>query len=156
MTRPRAIGPVGTSARLALGVFFLGPYLVLWASPDPADAILGLLLFPLVFLLGQRLYEARIGGRIEATGPGAAVANAAIVVLLFSIELTRPATAMFIGASLILAAWRGYGGCEATAISNWILRRDDQIGCVMLAPFDAVEGDAPSGSPGRERRSATR
>lgn len=139
MSGARAIGPLGTTARLLIGAFFLGPYLVLWASPGPLDLVAGLLLFPAVFIVAQAGYQALAGERLEATGPGAMVANVALAVLLFSIETTRPAAAIFVGASLLLAAYRGYAGCEATAISNWILRRDDQIGCVMLAPFDAID-----------------
>jgi hypothetical protein len=33
----------------------------------------------------------------------------------------------------------GYGGCEVLAISNWILRRDDQVGCLALSPIDEYE-----------------
>lgn len=40
---------------------------------------------------------------------------------------------------MLLAAARGYGGCEVLAISNWILRRDDQIGCLVLSPVDGYE-----------------
>ena len=36
-------------------------------------------------------------------------------------------------------AARGYAGCESLAITNWILRRDDQVGCVVFSPLDAVE-----------------
>ncbi len=40
---------------------------------------------------------------------------------------------------MLLAAARGYGGCEVLAISNWILHRDDQIGCLVLGPIDDYE-----------------
>ncbi len=35
--------------------------------------------------------------------------------------------------------WIRAGGCEVLAISNWILRRDDQIGCLVLSPIDDYE-----------------
>ncbi|GIK77760.1 MAG: hypothetical protein EDQ89_04360 [Acidobacteria bacterium] len=149
MRDARAIGPVGTAGRLLIGAFFLGPYLMFWASPGPLDFVAGLLLFPAAFIVAQGTYQALVGGRLEATGPWAMAANVAVAVLLFSIDATRPATAIFVGASLLLAAYRGYAGCEATAISNWILRRDDQIGCVVLAPLDAV--DAGSSDPDHSR-----
>jgi hypothetical protein len=38
-----------------------------------------------------------------------------------------------------LAAARGYAGCEVLAISNWVLRRDDQIGCLVFGPVDTAE-----------------
>jgi hypothetical protein len=40
---------------------------------------------------------------------------------------------------MLLAALRGYSGCEVTAISNWILGRDDQVGCLVLSPVDDLE-----------------
>jgi hypothetical protein len=45
----------------------------------------------------------------------------------------------FYGAAMLLAAVRGYGGCEVLAVSNWLLRRDDQVGCVLFWPVDALE-----------------
>ena len=40
---------------------------------------------------------------------------------------------------MLLAALRGYSGCEVLAISNWILGRDDQVGCLVLGPVDDLE-----------------
>jgi len=40
---------------------------------------------------------------------------------------------------MLLAALRGYGGCEVLAISNWVLGRDDQVGCFVLSPVDHME-----------------
>jgi hypothetical protein len=40
---------------------------------------------------------------------------------------------------MLLAALRGYAGCEVLAISNWLLRRDDQVGCLVLSPIDELE-----------------
>src|SRR5438874_1281605 len=42
---------------------------------------------------------------------------------------------------------------NVTSVSNWILRRDDQVGCVVLSSIDHLEGRLPSPSlatrPGR-------
>ncbi|MFL6272831.1 MAG: hypothetical protein ACJ75A_22355 [Actinomycetes bacterium] len=38
-----------------------------------------------------------------------------------------------------LAAARGYAGCEVLAVSNWLLRRDDQIGCAVFWPIERLE-----------------
>ncbi len=46
---------------------------------------------------------------------------------------------VFYGASMLLAAIRGYAGCEVLAVSNWLLHRDDQIGCLVLSPLDLLE-----------------
>jgi hypothetical protein len=40
---------------------------------------------------------------------------------------------------MLLAAARGYAGCEVLAISNWLLDRDDQIGCLVFSPIDRLE-----------------
>ena len=42
-------------------------------------------------------------------------------------------------ASMLLAALRGYAGCEVLAVSNWLLRRDDQVGCAVFWPIDQLE-----------------
>jgi len=39
-----------------------------------------------------------------------------------------------------LAADTGSGGCEVTAVLNWLRGRDDQVGCPLFAPFDALDG----------------
>ncbi len=49
---------------------------------------------------------------------------------------------LFYGSYLLLADARGYAGCESLAISNWLLRRNDQVGCVVFSPLDAVEARA--------------
>jgi hypothetical protein len=46
---------------------------------------------------------------------------------------------VFLGASMLLAALRGYSGCESLAISNWLLRRNDQVGCLIFSPLDHLE-----------------
>jgi len=40
---------------------------------------------------------------------------------------------------MLLAAVRGYGGGEVLAVSNWLLGRDDQVGCLIFSPLDALE-----------------
>ena len=65
--------------------------------------------------------------------------NRAVLVALLSLSATRDATLVFLGASLLLAARRGYSGCETLAISNWLLRRNDQVGCLLLSPLDHLE-----------------
>jgi hypothetical protein len=59
------------------------------------------------------------------------------------LSFTSDATLIFYGASMLLAAARGYGGCEVLAVSNWVLRRDDQVGCLVFSPLDYM---------GRQRR----
>jgi uncharacterized spore protein YtfJ len=40
---------------------------------------------------------------------------------------------------MLLAALRGYAGCDVLAMSNWLLHRDDQIGCLVFWPIDHAE-----------------
>jgi len=59
-----------------------------------------------------------------------------------TLSQTRDATLVFLGGSMLLAADRGYGGCETLAIGNWLLRRNDQVGCLLFGPLDAFAGAA--------------
>ena len=56
-----------------------------------------------------------------------------------ALSVTSDATLIFYGASMVLAAVRGYAGCEVLAVSNWLLRRDDQVGCALFLPVDHAE-----------------
>jgi hypothetical protein len=59
-------------------------------------------------------------------------------------EPTRGATLVFLGSAMLFAAARGAGGCEILALSNWLLRRDDQIGCPLFWPVDTYDASAHS------------
>ncbi len=52
---------------------------------------------------------------------------------------------------MLIAAARGYAGCEVLAVSNWVLARDDQVGCALFAPVDLVERADPSGEAVTDR-----
>ena len=144
-SRTRAIGVVGTIGRLVLGSGLL--YLAITGFGDGAwelqwqQALLGLAVFPAVLLLLQALrLRFFSSATLIATGPVGFCLNCAVGLVLFLIA--RDAFLLFYGASLLLAAARGYAGCEVLAISNWLLRRDDQVGCVVFSPLDAVEAQA--------------
>jgi hypothetical protein len=62
-----------------------------------------------------------------------------VIVILVVNPVTGPGALLFYGVTLLIAAWRGQPGCEATVLSNLILRRDDQIGCPTFSPIDAAE-----------------
>lgn len=55
------------------------------------------------------------------------------------IAFTSDATLYFYGASMLIAAWRGFDGCEALAVSSWLLNRRDHVGCGVFAPVDYLE-----------------
>jgi hypothetical protein len=153
--RPRQIGTIGTGARVLIGSFMVLYGLTggrievhgnLQTGFDPLSVAIGLVGFPAVLLTWQWI-RARTGQtRYEATGPLATTINIAVFIALVltpqyapPLAFTSNAAFLFYGASMLLAAARGYGGCEVLAISNWILRRDDQIGCLVLSPIDGYE-----------------
>ena len=143
-SQQRAIGPIGTVGRVILGLC-----LILVAVWNPEwwgagglrwyEAVLGLVGFPAAVLLIHWLWLQVSTDRVDATGGLGFCVNLAVGIALVSIPYTRDAFALFLGSSLLLAAAWGYAGCEVTAISNWLLRRDDQVGCVVFSPIDEVE-----------------
>lgn len=155
-SRRRQIGSIGTAARVVLGLLFLtygllgGKLTVLNGQVgtgfSPLSVALGLVALPAVLLAWQWLRSRRAPTRFEATGPLATTLNMLILFALLLTPLYAPplsftsgAAAIFYGASLLLAAMRGYAGCEVLAVSNWLLRRDDQVGCLVLSPIDHLE-----------------
>ena len=85
-------------------------------------------------------------GRLQATGAVATAVNCAVGVAVYLIGwfvpplwFTSDAVLVFYGASMLLAAARGDAGCEVLAISNWLLRRDDQLGCVVMSNVDRLD-----------------
>jgi hypothetical protein len=75
-----------------------------------------------------------------------AVLNLAVLLALYltpwyapALAVTSDAALVFYGTSMLLAAARGYAGCEVLAVSNWLLGRDDQVGCLLFAPVDQLE-----------------
>jgi hypothetical protein len=139
--RQRSIGPLGTTARLVVGLALLGS--VTWGHLargfHPWSWALGLLGFPALLVAWQWLRARRTPARLEATGPVGHALNVAVFLVLYLWEPTSDATLIFYGASMLLAALRGYGGCEVLAVGNWLLGRDDQIGCALFWPIDRLE-----------------
>ena len=144
----REIGPSGTAARVIVGVALLGSVLYghVAGTFRPAAWVLGLVGFP-ALLLGWQWWRARRSpGRFEATGPVAHLLNIAVLGALYLtpdyapvLWPTSDAALVFYGFSMLLAALRGYAGCEVLALPNWLLRRDNQIGCLLFGPVDHLE-----------------
>jgi hypothetical protein len=163
--RRRQIGLIGTIVRIILGLGLLayglsgGKIMVsngqLQLGFELPGVILGVFAFPAVLLIWQSLRARRDPTRFQATGPlGTAINMGVFFALVLTpwyaprLSFTSDAALIFYGASMLLAAVRGYGGCEVLAISNWVLRRDDQVGCLVLGPVDDAErrlrqGQAP-------------
>jgi hypothetical protein len=139
-TEPRAIGPVGTWARLLFGLAFVLLGLLLGGGGIEWTALLlGVVAFPAVLGAAQLLRLSIVRARLWATGRAASCVNLGLLAILLAIPATSRPTFVFLGVSMLVAAWRGYAGCESLAISNWILRRDDQVGCLLFSPIDELE-----------------
>jgi hypothetical protein len=154
--RRRQIGTIGTTVRVVLGLGLLAYGLSggriavshgqLQLGFEPLGLILGMVALPAVLLIGQWLRARRDPSPFQATGPVETTINMAVFFALFltpwylpRLSFTSDAASIFYGASMLLAALRGYGGCEVPAISNWVLRGDDQVGCFALGPVDYAE-----------------
>ncbi len=151
-SRPRLIGPAGTVARLAVAFVLLGSVLHghVAGAFRPAPWILGLIGFFILLLGWQAWRSRRTAARIQATGPIAHVGNLVVFFALYltpdyapPLFVTSDAALVFYGASMLISALRGYAGCEVLAVSNWVLGRDDQVGCLLFAPIDRVESKEP-------------
>ncbi|MGH9917735.1 MAG: hypothetical protein ACRD6W_02515 [Nitrososphaerales archaeon] len=151
----RRIGPIGTWSRVVLGaalVFFGLFHGHPWGIPW-YQAVLGLVGFPsLILTLGLVVghYTSR---PLRLTGAVPTMLNCGLIVAFIATPYTGGAIDLFYGVTLLTAAWRGQPGCEATVISNWILRRDDQIGCPVFSPIDHAErrqARGPATTPGSD------
>ena len=139
--RRRGIGPVGTAARLLVGALLLGSVVHghLARGFHVSSWALGLMGLPALVLALQWLRARRTPTRLEATGPVSHALNLAVFLVLYLMEASSDAALIFYGTSMLLAALRGYAGCEVLAVSNWLLGRDDQIGCAAFWPVDYLE-----------------
>jgi len=137
----RGIGPLGITARVVVGGLLLAS--VTWGHLTrgfhPSAWLLGLVGFPALLLAGQWLRARRTPTPLRATGPVAHALNLAVFLVLYLLEPTSDAALLFYGASMWLAAARGDAGCEVLAVSNWLLDRDDQVGCALFWPIDQRE-----------------
>ena len=141
--RRRAIGPVGTIARLSTGGFLIA-LAVLAATRGELqihEVFLGVVGLP-VIVMATVLTAKRVLGTsadLNATRPLGTLINLGMIVALFAVPWTSEIAYFFYGIPMFLAAWRGYPGCEVLAISNFILRRHDELGCPWFWPVDTLE-----------------
>ena len=147
---PRDIGPIGTAVRLVLGVFLVGiivyGQLMTAGHLSPITWALGLIGFP-ALVLAWHFWRIR-GNRapFSNTSPASFVLSMALPLALYltgwyvpSLWFTSDAVLIFVGSSLLLAALRGSAGCEFLALSNWLLRRSDQMACAVFTPIDSLD-----------------
>lgn len=156
----RDIGPVGTAARVVVGLIVAALPIALggfgwW------DAGAALVALPLIATAASALITAAYGRlapdafpRRHAICSGPACwLLAAVIGAAAGIDALTPAggeVALFVwlGVSMLVAAARGYGGCEVLAIPNLVTGGRDQIGCILYTPIDRAEGRRKAGAPG--------
>jgi hypothetical protein len=144
----REIGPIGTASRLIGAAVAIGLPLVL-DQFNGWDLLVGLVGLPLLATAGFEAVRARYeryvaGGIASQAGTGAAcwllaIVLGAVIPLDVLTSVTFTSFWLWIGASLALAAARGYGGCEILAFPNALTGRRDQVGCIALTPIDRAE-----------------
>jgi hypothetical protein len=141
-SRRRDIGPVGTVTRVLTGLALLytadGASIGSWGI-ETEDAAIGLIALPALMIAVGLLARRYADGPIRFTGPLGIALNLTVIAALIANGYTGGGATIFYGTTLLIAAFRGQPGCEGTVISNWILGRDDQIGCPTFTPIDELE-----------------
>ena len=149
----RGIGPIGTMARLGIGLWLVGSVIhgQLTTGFTPAThAIatwaLGLIGFPALALAWHGWHIRRHPARFVDTSLLSFALSVALPLALYftwwyapAFSITSDAVLLFVAGSMVFAALRGSAGCELLALSNWLLRRCDQIACALLTPIDSLE-----------------
>jgi hypothetical protein len=132
--RSRVIGRWGTLARVVVG----SALIVLATTVSDADAtelLTGLGLLP-VAATALMLLRRRSAPPLRLGAAGHLVTAAHVAV---TVTLVPEAAALFYGSMALVAGLRGNGGCEITALANWLRGRDDRVGCPLFEPFDALD-----------------
>ena len=133
-----AIGPIGAGARILVGTVLLA-LAAFWREPQWSDAALGLTPSPRLDHDGPASAGPSASYAVARHRPAGPCPQPRAAAALFALPATAGPTVSFYG---VLAAVRRAGGCELTAISNLLLRRDDQIGCALFGPIDLSEANA--------------
>jgi len=118
--------------------------------PPPHTRLLGFALglvgFPALVLAWHWWRTRRHPEPFRGTSPLSFALSVALPLALYltwwyapAFSVTSDAVLLFVGGSMVLAALRGYAGCEMLALSNWLLRRYDQIACAVFMPIDSLE-----------------
>jgi hypothetical protein len=101
--------------------------------------------------------RARAPWSAPQTGVAVIVIGAVVALgtaLTYLTPVDRITIFLFFGASMVLAAIRGYDGCEILALPNLVLRRTDAVWCPLYTPIDSAERrpNEPSSPLGLGRR----
>jgi len=134
-TSHRQIGPLGTVARVCVGLGLL--IFGLAADPSNFELLAGFILLPMAEIVVLLVLRPPGSEPFHLYGLVGYSANFGTAGLLLA-AWTTPAL-LFYGASVLLAVVKGYAGCEILALSNFLRRRDDQLACAVFSPIDAIE-----------------
>ena len=135
----RAVGRWGSVARMVVGAGLIVLAFAYWRAGWP-DIVIGLVALPAVATLLMTLRKRTAPPlRLGAAGHLITLAHIAVTVVLFG-----DAAALFYGSMTLVAGLQGNGGCEITTLANWRRGRDDQLGCPLFAPFDALDRELAS------------
>ena len=137
----RQIGKIGVLARVGVGGALIGLTFagVLYDGVSWYEALAGFAGLPAAVLIVHVAATRVLGRSFRATSGLGFYASTAFIIALFAIPETGAIAALFYGSSMLLAAARGYAGCEVLAVSNLVLHRQDEVGCLMFSPLDGVE-----------------
>jgi hypothetical protein len=128
------IGPIGVTTRIAVGLGLVGSVIhgQLSVHLAPATWALGLIGFPALVLTWHWWRIRRNPAPFHDTSTLSAKLSVALPLALYltwwyapALSVTSDAVLLFVGSSIVLAALRGYAGCEMLALSNWLLGRSD-------------------------------
>jgi hypothetical protein len=138
----RAVGRWGSVARVLVGASLIALAFAYWRA-GWLDVLIGVVALPAVATALMWLRErAAPPLRLGAAGHVVTLAHIVVTVILFG-----DAAALFYGSMTLVAGLQSNGGCEITTLANWLRGRDDQVGCPLFAPFDALDREAGSASP---------
>lgn len=158
--RGRDIGPIGTVSRAVGGLIAIAVPIALsgigWWDVGAALVALPLItmIIGAVLTAGYERFAPESLARRSSicSGPACALL-AAVIGVAIALSIVTPVGAVaiwsFFGVSMLVAALRGYAGCEVLAIPNTITGRRDQIGCMLYTPIDAAEARSKAGGSGQ-------
>jgi hypothetical protein len=130
----RRTGRWGSGTRMVVGATLVVLAVAIWKA-GWLDLLIGLVALPvLATLLMWRRRRSAAPLRLGAAGHLVTLAHVAVTV-----SIVPEAAALFYGSMALVAGLQGNRGCEITAVANWLRERDDQIGCPLFAPFDALD-----------------
>jgi hypothetical protein len=134
VARSRHAGRWGTAARVIVGATLVILALTYWEA-GWLDLLIGLVALPVLATLLMWLRRRSSAPlRLGAAGHLVTLAHIAVTV-----SIVPDAAALFYGSMALIAGLHGNRGCEITAVANSLRGRDDQIGCPLFAPFDALD-----------------